>query len=948
MKQSSGVHQDIIASVHEILHASYLKESTVFNLLPYAVYVCDAEGTIVNYNRKAIELWGRTPTKDNSKERFSGAYKIYYADGRYLPHHETAVAACLKDGLPRENIEVIIERPDFSRIIVNIHIVAVKDEQGNILGAIICFYDITQQKEIKKELDWKTRELQDYVDNATIGLHWVDSNGIILWANKAELDMFGYSSEEYIGHNIAEFHVSQIKINDILKRLSCNETLHAYESIIRCKDGSVKTVHISSNVFWDNGEFIHTRCFTIDVTEQKKLFHALKDSEATYRGLLNSLPSGVYTCNKEGKITFFNEVAVELWGYRPNLKEDALKFCACYKVKMPDGTYLLPEQTPMAIALQTGQDFRNVEAVVERPDGSKFYASVNIDLLKDDEGNITDAINIFQDITNLKRAELALKESESKYRNLIEKLDTPLYTTDKEGKITLYNKAAANLWGREPEIGKDLWCGSYKIFKPDGTNLPLDSCPMAVCLKEQRAVYGEEILVVRPDGSLRNVAPYPQPLFDDSGNLTGAVNMLVDITEFKSNEQALRESQSKYRELVHTLEKKVEDKTTDLKIKNTELKQSEERYHKMIDEVEDYAIILLDKNGIVQNWNKGAEKIKGYKEEEIVGKNFNNFYLPDDREMGLPEKLLKQATQKGKALHEGWRRRKNGSRFWGSIVLTALHDDANNLIGFSKVTRDLTERKLAEDKLKEHTNKLEFQNKELEQFTYASSHDLKEPLRKIRLYNSAILDNANNTLDEKSKEYLTRSVNAAKRMASLIEALLSYSKTTSNIDSFEPVDLNEVMEEIMLMHKEEFEQKNVSIEMKKLPVIYAIPFQVKQLMFNLINNSIKYKHPERDVCIKVKTELVNGSEINEPAAEQFRQYQKISVIDNGIGFQQHYAEKVFNIFQRLNNLPSASGSGIGLAICKKIVQNHDGFIKALGKENNGARFDIYLPMYETL
>jgi signal transduction histidine kinase len=114
-------------------------------------------------------------------------------------------------------------------------------------------------------------------------------------------------------------------------------------------------------------------------------------------------------------------------------------------------------------------------------------------------------------------------------------------------------------------------------------------------------------------------------------------------------------------------------------------------------------------------------------------------------------------------------------------------------------------------------------------------------------------------------------------------------------------------------------------------------------MFNLINNSIKYKHPDRDVCIQIKTELVKGSEINEPGAEQFRKYQKISVIDNGIGFNQQYAEKVFNIFQRLNNLPSAKGSGIGLAICKRIVQNHHGFIKASGIEKKGARFDIYIP-----
>jgi PAS domain S-box-containing protein len=810
MKQDPTLEQDIIAPVREFLKTEYLGESHVLNLLPVAVYVCDAYGRITNYNEKAVELWGRTPRKGDNEERFCGAFKLYYPDGRYMPHSETPVAACLKNGMAYKDEEVIIERPDLSRIVVRVNIAPIKDEQGAVLGMVNSFYDITVQKQNQKELDWKTRQLQDYVDNAAICLHWVDENGVIKWANKAELEMLGYSEEEYIGHHISEFHVDENKINDILNRLVCNETLQGYESTLRCKDGSIKTVQISSNVFWDEGKFVHTRCFTIDVTEQRNLFQALQTSE-------------------------------------------------------------------------------------------------------------------------------------SRYRKLVQGMETPLYTTDNEGRITLFNKAAANLWGREPEIGKDLWCGSYRIFNTDGTDLPLDECPMAVCLKERRPVYGREILVVRPDGTLRNVAPHPQPIFDESGNMTGAINMLIDITDIKLTDQALRESEAKYRDLAASLERKVEEKTQDLKQKNEELRKSEERYHKMIDEVEDYAIILLDKNGIVQNWNKGAEKIKGYKEKEIVGKSFENFYLEEDRRSKLPYKLINQAREQGKAIHEGWRLRKDGSMFWGSIVLTALHDDENSIIGFSKVTRDLTNRKLAEDKLREYTSQLEFQNKELEQFAYAASHDMKEPLRKIHFYNSYISENTSHLLDEKSKEYLGRSINAVKRMSNLIEDLLTYSKTTSGADSFEQVDLNEVVNEILLHHREEFEQKKVRVMMGQLPVIPAISFQLKQVIDNLINNSIKYKHPDRDVIISIRSELVSGSSMRKKNAEADKLYHKISVEDNGIGFDPQYAEKIFEVFQRLNNLPGAKGSGIGLAICKKIMQNHKGFIEATGKEDAGACFELYLP-----
>jgi PAS domain S-box len=526
---------------------------------------------------------------------------------------------------------------------------------------------------------------------------------------------------------------------------------------------------------------------------------------------------------------------------------------------------------------------------------------------------------------------------------LLDILQVPIYMTDTSGKITYFNECLAKLWGTKPEIGQDFWKG-YTIIDENGKALPIDKCPMSVCLKEKRAVQGKEIRILRPDGEVKTLIPNPQPIFDDAGDMTGAINVLIDITKVKVVETDLKENQSNFRTEINLLKQQMEEKIDEYKNKNTELKRSEERYHKMVEEVEDYAIILLDKDGIVRNWNKGAEKIKGYKDYEIIGKSFSNFYLPEDAKNGLPQKLLNEGRVNGKAIHEGWRKRKDGSRFWGSIVITALHDDKNNVIGFTKVTRDLTERKITEDKMKEYTNQLEFQNKELEQFAYAASHDMKEPLRKIHLYNTSIADNPNNKLDEKSRDFLNRSISATKRMTDLIEDLLTYSKTTSNLESFDSVDLNEIVEEIIQLHKEEFDQKKVKFNIGQLPIIKAVSFQMKQLMFNLINNSIKYKHPEREVVIEIIAETEDGRDLIQYCADPVVRYYKISVIDNGIGFESQYSERIFDIFQRLNNLPGTKGSGIGLAICKRIVQNHHGFIKASGVVNEGARFDIYLPI----
>jgi len=664
-------------------------------------------------------------------------------------------------------------------------------------------------------------------------------------------------------------------------------------------------------------------------------------AELSQGDILNRLPVGVYICDKEGLITYYNDAAAGLWGYRPVAGDPSVKYCVCRRAFV-NGAYVAPEETPMAVAIATGKSFRNIDVVFERPDGSRFSALISVDPLSDKDNRIIGGINVFRDISEIKEREAAISRNEIWLRQLINCLNTPVYATDNEGRITMFNPAAVELWGREPVIGADLWCGSFRILRLDGTALPLEDCPMAVCLKEKRAVYGEEILVVRPDGGIRHVAPQPQPLYDDGGKMIGAINLLVDITELKTKEKALLESEEKNRQLVDSLERKVDEKVTDLKNAAEELRKSEERYHKMIEEVEDYAIILLDRDGIVRNWNKGAEKIKGYKEEEIVGKSFQEFYLPEDQQSRLPLTLLAEAKDKGKALYEGWRKRKDGSLFWGSVVLTALHDQQGAVIGFSKVTRDLTAKKRAEDRMKEYMAQLEFQNKELEQFVYAASHDMKEPLRKIHLYNSYIMSNADNILDEKSKEYFERSILAAQRMSGLIQDLLDYSKVTTVDESREPVDLNVVIDEIAAFHKDESEQRKVQIERNNLPVLRAVPFQMQQLMSNLIDNAIKYKHPDRICHIIIRSELVSSKAVPSVTHPE-RAYHQITVTDNGIGFNPEFAEKIFEIFQRLQSSSTVKGSGIGLAICKKIVQNHGGVITASGSAGKGASFTIFLP-----
>jgi PAS domain S-box-containing protein len=377
---------------------------------------------------------------------------------------------------------------------------------------------------------------------------------------------------------------------------------------------------------------------------------------------------------------------------------------------------------------------------------------------------------------------------------------------------------------------------------------------------------------------------------------------------------------------------------------------TDETYQRMIIEIEDYAILMMDRSGTIMNWNRGAEKIKGYRADEVIGKNFRQFYTDKDLAAGVPDSLLAEAEKNNRAQHEGWRVRKDGSKFWGSVVITALHDDNGNVIGFSKVTRDLTERKEAEEALKKSALEMEKKNRaldamnqELASFAYVSSHDLQEPLRKIQTFATRIVETEEQTLSAKAKDYFGRMQNAALRMQRLIEDLLTYSRTNTAEKKFEPVNLNEIVNEVKADLKETFDSKHAVIHVGSLPTLNVIRFQIAQLITNIFSNALKFSKSDVPPEINMTHKIVNGSELDNERINPKKKYHQLSISDNGIGFEPEHKHKIFEVFQRLHGRSEYSGTGIGLAICKKIVDNHNGLINAEGELDKGATFTIYLP-----
>lgn len=494
---------------------------------------------------------------------------------------------------------------------------------------------------------------------------------------------------------------------------------------------------------------------------------------------------------------------------------------------------------------------------------------------------------------------------EQLYHNMIAEIaDYAIILLDINGQIVNWNKGAENIKGYSANeiIGKNF--SQFYLHADIESALPNKLLAEA----KKNGAARHEGWRVKKDGNVFWGSVVITALHDDNDNVIGYSKVTRDLTERKMAEE------------------RMERFTSELQHNNELLQRSEERYHQMIAEVEDYAIILLDVDGKIQNWNKGAQKIKGYTEAEIAGKHFSIFYLPEDAATGIPKQLLTQASEYNKATHEGWRVRKDGTRFWSSTVITALHNTKGEIIGFSKVTRDLTQKKEADDFII-------FQNKQLEEYAYVASHDLQEPLRKIMMFGNMLQDKIPNMPEANS---IIDKINySAERMGKLIRDVLTYSQIKSGDNLFETVALDEIIKNIEIDFELLLKERKGKILYQKLPVIHAIPIQMHQLFANLISNAIKFNDHNPEV--RITAEQVEKND---------RAYFKFVVSDNGIGFDPQSDERMFSMFHRLPS--DKKGTGIGLALCKKIAENHGGSIDVASKPGSGTAFTILIAANEPI
>lgn len=366
-----------------------------------------------------------------------------------------------------------------------------------------------------------------------------------------------------------------------------------------------------------------------------------------------------------------------------------------------------------------------------------------------------------------------------------------------------------------------------------------------------------------------------------------------------------------------------------VKQKTKELTQANERLFQMIEVVEEYLIIRLDRDGHICSWNEGARKMMGYDRSDVMGRSISLFCAEEELQAGLHMNLLAEARKYNGVKHEGTCLRKNGEVFNSSILITAIRNEREALEGFTMITRDLTSRKKLEESNRRQIA-LNSKNAELEKFAFHTSHDLQEPLRTVESFVDVIFEDHFEDTNEELKSLLSTIQKSVGNMRSVINGLFDFSRLMEESEK-ELVNVEELVLQIVQEHNIEIQESNCEIRIGKLHPYEGYLYPMYQLCSNLISNAVKFTSQSTRPIVEIYSTLYNDRV-------------ELTIRDNGIGIEPKYHVQIFDLFSRLNPVHVYPGAGLGLARCKRVVEIHGGEILLKSEEGKGSEFKAVLPL----
>lgn len=663
----------------------------------------------------------------------------------------------------------------------------------------------------------------------------------------------------------------------------------------------------------DSGKIDGVLVICNETTDKVKMFKKLEDSNTRYLNNILQTPSAMCVFRgPEFVVEIANERMLELWERENTDVQNKPIFEALPEAR---GQGL---ETILENVFTKGEKFEAHERLVKLSRDGKIkdvYINFVYEALKEPDGTISGIVALANDVTSQVDARKKLEDAEQRARLAAEIAEIVTWELNVPTQELMYSENLPVLFGYKKN--KKLTRPEILLqIHPDDLSI-LDKAYKAAL---KTSIYKYEARIIKPDNSIAWIKAHGKIFFAQDGEPIKMVGTIMDITDEKNSQQILMKSEEKFRLLADSMPQQ---------------------------------IWTSDAMGNLNYFNRAVYTFSGLSEEQIAKEGWLQIVHADDRQLNINRWMNAIKTGNDFLLEHRFRRY-DGEYRWQLSRAIAQKDEEGNIQMWVGTSTDIHDQKNFTNQLEkevyERTEQLELKNKdlinmniELQSFAYISSHDLQEPLRKIQTFASRLADLDDQNISAKAKTYLNRIEISAKRMQTLIQDLLAYSRTNSADRVFVKTNLDEIAEEIQSDFSERIEETNAIIDFDSLGEATVIPFQFRQLLHNLIGNSLKFSKKGEPPYIKVKANRIKGKEIKIPVTYPEKMYYQLTISDNGIGFDDAYKERIFEVFQRLNTESEFSGTGIGLAIVKKIVENHKGVITAHSEKGKGATFEIYLP-----
>jgi PAS domain S-box-containing protein len=810
----------------------------------------------------------------------------------------------------KEVVAYLTKNDILEKVYVNFTYKAIFDTDGKVTGVLAIGYDVTEQVIARERIKDAEERARLAIESAGIGTFDLTYETGELVTSERFSQIFGISGQRTRDEYIAFVHPEDKHIYLAAHKTAAQSGVLFYEVRIIHQDGSIHWIRLNGKVYYnDEKKPIRLIGTALDITEQKLSQKLLVESEQRFRTLIaetSMVAMGLYI-GPEIRIQYVNNVMMRYWG------KDASVIGKTLEEAIPElkGQPFLQRLQNVYATGETYEGKEDIARLVVDGKAQDFYFNYIYKALRDSEGRIYGIHHITIDVTEAVLAKKELTEREMNFRTLIMQAPVGICIVRNNPVVAeVVNDVFLQLIGKtRTELSNnpywDALDGIKDIYEPIiayvfKTGVPFIGREQAVTLHRN----GREQKLF--------IDFVCEPLRETNNVVNKVIILAIEVTDKVLARKKIEESRDYLSSIMESLPQMA---------------------------------WAANATGDVTYVNKQWKDYTGLKSE--LDHSWSSLLHPKDAELFIIHWNI--ALRKGTTFEQEVRYKKYTGEFrWHFIRAVPIVNSANQVAKWVGTCTDIHDQKLSleglEIKISERTRDLQRSNLELQQFAYIASHDLQEPLRKIATFTELLGNNLGGDIDAKSKSYLGKITASAKRMLALIQGVLNFSQLSKDEEFFAMVDLNEVVAEVKSDFELTIAEKGARIHADHLPVIPGIRLQLMQLFSNLLSNALKFSVPGKYPDIFIKVCDLALSEVSEyPALNPRRTYICLEFKDNGIGFSQEYAEQVFVIFQRLNDRQSYSGTGIGLALCKRIVLNHKGEIYARSTPEEGSSFYIILP-----